>query len=75
MDAQDFRKLYFNEPFQPFEIELNDGRSFPVLDPLHISISQLGTRLVFADVIENFEIIDLVEVKEFRLLEAVAQAG
>ncbi len=75
MDAQDFRRLYFHEPFQPFQVELKDGRTFTVMKPGHISISHSGTRMVFTDVIENFEIIDFVDVKEYRLLEAMARAG
>ena len=75
MNAQDIRRLYFNEPFQPFQLELTDGRTFTIMKPNHITISYSGNRITYADVIENFEIIDLVEVKEYRLLEAVAQAG
>lgn len=74
MNEQDIRKLYFNEPFQPFQLELTDGRTFTVMKPNHITISYSGKRITYADVIENFEIIDLIEVKEFRLLEAVATA-
>ena len=75
MDAQDIRKLYYSEPFQPFQIESTDGRTFAVGEPNHITISPLGNRITYADVIEDFEIIDLVEVKEYRILEAAAQAG
>ena len=75
MNAQDIRRLYFNEPFQPFRLELTDGRTFTVMEPGHITISYSGNRITYADVIENFEIIDLVEVKEYRLLEAMARAG
>ncbi len=75
MNAQDIRRLYFNEPFQPFQLVLNDGRTYTVGEPGHITISYSGNRITYADVIENFEIIDLVEVKEYRILEAVAQAG
>ena len=75
MNAQDIRKLYFNEPFQPFQLVLTDGRTYTVGEPNHITISPLGNRITYADVIENFEIIDLIEVKEYRLLEPAAQAG
>ena len=75
MNVEEIRRLYWNDPFLPFELELDDGRTFTVLKPNYLTISPLGNRITFADVIENFEIIDLVEVKEYRLLEAAAQAG
>jgi len=75
MNVEEVRRLYWNEPFLPFVLELKDGRTFDVLKPNYLTISPLGNRITYADVIENFEIIDLVEVKEYRFLEAVAQAG
>jgi hypothetical protein len=72
MTVEDVRRLYWAEPFIPFELDLTDGRTFTVRRPNHITISPVGQYITYADVLENFEIIDLVQIKECRLVgEAV----
>jgi hypothetical protein len=75
MTPDDIRRLYRREPFQPYELELTDGRVLPVSERGHITISHSGNRITWADVIDNFEIIDLDQIKSYRLLTPQAQAG
>jgi len=68
-------KLYWNEPFQPIELESSSGRSLTIRDRGHFRINAVTGRIAYADVIENFDLIDLDHIKGDRLLEAVAQTA
>lgn len=67
MTADDVRKLYWAEPFQPFQLVLDDGREILVPRRDSLSISPANHRIIVADRIEDFEIIDLPTVKGVRL--------
>ena len=46
MDAEKIRSLRLAEPFVPFRLRLNDGRSFEVPKPFHLAISQSNNRVL-----------------------------
>ena len=75
MTPQEIRRLYWNEPFQPIELELSNGRSLTIRDRGHFCINAVTGRIAYADVIENFDLIDLDQIKSYRLLEAAVAAG
>ena len=66
MTSDDVRKLYWSEPFLPFELILEDGREVLVAKREQLTISAIGTRITVCPRIEEFEIIDLVSVKGVR---------
>jgi hypothetical protein len=43
MNADDIRKLYWAEPFVPFQLILSDGREVRVTSPGHLTISATGS--------------------------------
>lgn len=67
MTADDVRKLYWAEPFEPFQLVLKSGREILVAKREFLSIAVTGDRIAFAQKIEDFEIIDLVDVAGVRL--------
>jgi len=68
MTADDIRKLYWAEPFVPFQLILTDGREVRVASPNHLTISAIGDRITVCPRIEEFELIDLSSVTEFRAI-------
>jgi hypothetical protein len=66
MTAEDVRKLYWAEPFLPFQLVLGDGREILVSKRQHLTISATGDRITVCPRIEDFEIIDLAGVKGVR---------
>ncbi len=75
MTADELRTLYRAEPYRAYELELTDGRTLPVGERRHIMISQKGNRIYRTDHIDNFEIIDLDQIKSYRLLAAAVAAA
>jgi hypothetical protein len=75
MTAEDIRKLYWADPFQPFQLVLRDGREVLVAERGHLSISPTGRRIAVAARIEEFELIDLDAVAGVRTLGPVAGAA
>lgn len=75
MTAEDIRKLYWAEPFQPFEVVLKGGREIVVAKREHLSIAVTGDRIAVAPKIEDLEIIDLAEVDRVRTLVPNSQQG
>ena len=69
MTYEEIRRLWWNEPFQPIELELADGRTLTIQSNEHFAIAPGADRLVFADRIENFDLIDLDQIKSYRLLD------
>jgi hypothetical protein len=67
MTAEDIRKLYWSEPFEPFQLVLKGGRELLVAKREHLSIAVTGDRLAIAPKIEDFEIVELTEVTGVRL--------
>jgi hypothetical protein len=64
--AQMLRDLYYREPFEPFRVVLKDGRAFYVEKPTHYSISPTGKNMVYAPRMEDFEIIELVDIASLQ---------
>ena len=75
MTADELRALYRAEPYQPYELELTDGRTLTVGERRHIFFPPNSHRIIRTDHIDNFEIIDLDQIKSYRLLEAAVAAG
>lgn len=67
MTADDVRKLYWAEPFLPFQLVLGDGREVLVARREHLTISAVGDRITVCPRIEDFEIIDLADVRGVRM--------
>jgi hypothetical protein len=72
MTAEDFRKLYYTEPFQPFHVLLHDGREFPVAERNHLTINPTGRRIAIAPRIEDLEIIEMKDIAGIRNGAALA---
>jgi len=68
MTAEDVRKLYWAEPFLPFQLVLDDGRAILVSKREHLTISAVANRITVCPRIEEFEIVDLLSVKGVRTL-------
>jgi hypothetical protein len=66
MTADDVRKLYWAEPFIPFQLVLRDGREILVAKREYLSIATTGDRIAIAPRIEDLEIIDLSDVTGIR---------
>jgi hypothetical protein len=66
MTAEDIRRLYWAEPFLPFQLVLADGREVLVARREHLSISATGDRITVCPRIEDFDIIDLSAVTGIR---------
>ena len=63
MTVDQFRKLYDARPFEPFRINLADGRSLTVDHPEFMSFSRSGrTIVVNSKEDDTFEIIDIMLV-------------
>jgi hypothetical protein len=60
MTVDQVRKLYDARPFQPFRINLADGRSLRVDHPEFMSFSTGRSIVVFSQDDNAFEIVDLV---------------
>lgn len=71
MTSEEIRRLWWNEPFQPIVLELTDGRTLTIHSNTHFAIAPGADRLVYADKIENFDLIDLDQIKGYRLLDPV----
>lgn len=67
MTMDDARRLYWAEPFQPFQLVLDDGREVLVPRRDSFSLAVVGDRITVCPRIEDFEIIDLPAVKGVRL--------
>jgi len=59
MTADDLRTLYWTEPFEPFELELTDGRRVAVARREWLAISPTGDTVVVAPTVLEMEIIDI----------------
>ena len=68
MTTDDVRRLYWAEPFQPFQLVLKDGREVLVARREHLSIAPVGDRITVFPRIEDFDIIDLADVTGVRTI-------
>jgi hypothetical protein len=71
MTREEIRRLWWNEPFQPIQLELTDGRTLTIQSNEHFSINPVTGRIAYADKIENFDLIDLAQIKSYRLLAPI----
>ncbi|HET6576128.1 MAG TPA: hypothetical protein VFG68_21175 [Fimbriiglobus sp.] len=67
MTAEDVRRLYWAEPFLPFQLVLDDGREVLVSRREHLTIAATGDRITVCPRLEDFEIVDLSTVKGVRM--------
>jgi hypothetical protein len=66
MTADDLRKLYWADPFRPFQLDLADGRQIAVVRREWMAISPTGDTAVVAPTVAEMEIIDLPAVNGIR---------
>jgi hypothetical protein len=62
MTIEQLRRLHRSQPFEPFEIHLADGRSFPIKHPEFLAITPPGRTIAVAVDDGTIEIIDLLLV-------------
>lgn len=67
MTADDIRRLYWRDPFEPFQLELADGRRFTVAKREWMAISPTGASMVVAPTILEMEIIDIPTIVGHRV--------
>lgn len=65
--ADQIRELHGAKPFQPFDIDLADGRSLRVSHPECLTVSRSGKTAVVALPDERFEVVDLSLVASVTL--------
>lgn len=66
MTIDDLRKLYWTEPFEPFQLELNDGRQITVAKREWMALSPAGDTIVVAPTVLEMEIIDIPAIMGLR---------
>jgi len=66
MTIDQLRKLHQARPFQPFDIHLSDGRSFPVDHPEFLSQSPGGRTIGVGVADGTIEILDLLLVTSLK---------
>ncbi len=66
MTIEQLRKMHQAKPFEPFEIHLADGRSFPVDHPEFLSQSPGGRTIGVGVADGTIEIIDLLLVTSLK---------
>jgi hypothetical protein len=66
MTADDLRKLYWAEPFEPFQLELRDGRRITVAQREWMAISPTGDSAVVAPTVLQMEFIDIPQIMGLR---------
>lgn len=70
MTIERLREVLRNQPFQPFTLNLADGRTFAVPHPEYIAVSAKGrTVVVFDAETDAMEIIDLMMVVSLTVSE------
>jgi len=66
MNLDSLRKMHQARPFEPFDIHLADGRSFPVQHPEMLAIMPPGRTIFMARSEGSFEIVDLLLVTSLK---------
>ncbi|HEY2911623.1 MAG TPA: hypothetical protein VGI99_15330 [Gemmataceae bacterium] len=59
MTAHELRRLYWSEPFEAFQLDLNDGRQIVVASRDWLAISPTNDTIVVAPTILEMEIVDI----------------
>jgi hypothetical protein len=67
MTIEHLRQAHLRRPFQPFDINLSDGRSLPVEHPEFLSQSPTGRTVSVGLADGSHEIVDLLLVTSLRL--------
>jgi hypothetical protein len=62
MTIERLRAAYYAKPFQPFVINMADGRQIPVLSPEFMAFSQSGRTVLVEGPNETFHVLDLLLV-------------
>jgi len=60
--AEQFRRTLLAQPFQPFTLQLSDGRQFHVPEREFASMSHSGRTVIVIQPDDSFEVIDLLLV-------------
>jgi hypothetical protein len=68
---QQIRFMQTQQPFQPFSVKLNGGRSFEVRHPENISCSVNGREIV----VHDEEGMHLIEALMIEILEPLGKSG
>ena len=69
MTAEQLRAMRNSQPFRPFTIHLDDGRSFPVPHRDFVSQSPGGRTIIVYGAEELFSVLDLFLVTELEVQE------
>jgi hypothetical protein len=68
MTGKDVRRIYEATPFEPFRVQMANGKSVDVPHPEFIRVSQGGHRLIVEHSDETFELIDISLVTSLETL-------
>ena len=72
MTVEEIRAAYYTQPFQPFVVRLNDGRTFRVPKRNYIAISPIGDEIVIAQK-DSFELVEIANVEALELSKKKGQ--
>ena len=75
MDADRIRSLRLAEPFKPFRLMLDDGRSFEVRRPFDLAMAQNNSRVLIVTGRDTAVWFAPRAVKEIELLTAAEASG
>jgi hypothetical protein len=68
MTAHELRRLYWSEPFEPFQLDLHDGRQILVASRDWLAISPTNDTIVVAPTIFAMEFIDVPAIDGCRYI-------
>ena len=72
MIVQEIRRAFHAEPFQPFILETNDGRSFLVEEYLHIVVAPNGRSVAVALPEGGFDYLHAAAIAGVRMASAAS---
>jgi hypothetical protein len=67
MTTEKFRAILNQQPFRPFTIHMADGRTFEVMHPDFVALSQSGRTVIVSYGDESFSVLDLLLMSELRV--------
>jgi len=74
MTIEAFKKHWSTKPFQPFAIDLADGRRLAVKHPENVAMSMSGRTVSVLDLtVDAFETVDLLLVTSLKPLNGSAK--
>lgn len=71
MNVDDLRALRRAEPFKPFRLQLDDGRTLPVERAAFLAIAPTGTSVVYSSEDGGVEIIKTSSIVSARIDESL----